>query len=196
MADDFIDWGAYGLGVARVVQGWWIRLAGIWAMWSDGILRITTYFSLDTLSVHHLVDVVRCDSWFEFSCGCIEHFPSHSAHFSHALLLLFVQTSYSISCAEFVVGVAALSRSIIWMWYWCWNCPFLRERVYRSQGSGEGKGWERVVQSGCCIAISWDSGAPMVIRTARFMNGLMIWLESVSSVTGVCWICVPYEGTR
>lgn len=59
-------------------------------MESDGILSMTTHISFDTLSVHHLVDVVRCYSRLEFSCGCIEDFPSQPADLPHALLLLFV----------------------------------------------------------------------------------------------------------
>ena len=81
----------------------------------DEVLRIRIYISLDTLSVHHLVDVVRCDARLELSRGCIEDFPSQSAHLAHRLLLLFVQTSDSIPRSVFVFGVAPDGLSIVWL---------------------------------------------------------------------------------
>ena len=90
-------------------------------MQPDGLLRIKTYVSLDTLSVHHLVDVVRCDARPEFPCSRIENFPSHAANFPHTCLLLFIQTSDRIPRSEFVVGVAILRLCIIWMRYRIWN---------------------------------------------------------------------------
>ena len=76
-----------------------------------------TYVSFDTLSVDHLVNVVRCDARLDFSRRDIKDFPSQAANLPHTCLLLFVQTNDTMPCSKCVVGVASLSLRIIWMFY-------------------------------------------------------------------------------
>ena len=85
-----------------------------------------TYVSLDAFSMHHLVNVVRCDSRFEFSRGCIEDFSSQPTDFSHTLLLLLVQTNNGISRSVCVFRVATFSFRIVWMFNRVWHRSSIR----------------------------------------------------------------------
>ena len=84
-------------------------------VWLSSVGR--AYVSFDTLSVDHLVNVVRCDTSLDFSRRDIQNLSSQAANLSHTCLLLFVQTSNTMPCSECVVGVASLSLRVVWMFY-------------------------------------------------------------------------------
>ena len=76
-----------------------------------------TYVSFDTLSVDHLVNVVRCDTRLDFSRRDIQDFSSQAANLPHACLLLLVQTGDTMPLGKCVVGVASLTLRVVWMVY-------------------------------------------------------------------------------
>lgn len=148
----------------------------------ESVVHEDPHISFYTSFMNQLVDIIRCDTWDSCGSGNIQHFSSYPTNLSHGVLTFFVEYSNLISTCERSLAVWDTISPIIGTFNVLGDLSVWGERVYRSERSSEGKGWEGIEETGIWVGFRdclWSYKVTEEI-TLRFVHGLVGALRNIS----------------
>lgn len=109
--------------------------------------RGRTHIPFYTCFMANLVKVVCGDAWLELRSGDVQNLPSQSTNLAHRILTLGVQKIY-LESIEAILARWYSCLGPVWVFYGFGEGTPGGKRIDGPHGTGKGKCWEWIVQSG------------------------------------------------
>lgn len=114
-------------------------------------LLANTYVALNASLVDDFIDIVGGDTGLQLPRSNIKDLSRHPAHLAHTVLLRLVQKSDIVSANKFLLGAGNAIFRVVRVRNRLRDSLLRRQRVNRSEGSGESEGRKRIVFPGCWV---------------------------------------------